>query len=337
MQQPGNGLVGVAPEMKVGNVNDGSALHARRIVLLLGRKSRSGGDGEAEIRALFEKEGIEILNSADDTQAHTDASGLIRRLAKDADAVVVGGGDGSVNQILPGLVDTGLPFCLIPLGTANNLARTMEIPAGISATLETLKEGHPCPIDLGVANDHLFVNVAGIGLSARINASTPSHWKKRFGPLAFVISAFKLAKSMVPFRVTIECDGKLIQSRSLQISIINGRYFGNGLSISDDHSLHDNELAAFSIRARRWWEAIFLIPAFLTGAVKNSEKVLVLRGRTMKITTKRPMKVDLDGDIQTVTPLTVTVRPGAARILCPANSAGATQAALHVAEIPATA
>lgn len=322
-----NDFVGVPSEVKVREMNNRSTVHARRIVLLLARKSRSGADGEAEIRAALEKEGVEVLNPPDHPLTHRDACALIREFWTRADAVVVGGGDGSVNQILPALVETGLPFCLIPLGTANNLARTMQIPGGVATTLETLREGHPCPIDLGLANGRYFVNVAGIGLSARINASTPSHWKKRFGPLAFVISAFKLARSMVPFRVTIDCDGKVYQSKSLQISIINGRYFGNGLSLSDDHSLQDNELAAFSIRVRKWWEAIFLIPAFLTGGVRSSKKVLLLKGRTLRITTKRPMKVDLDGDIQTHTPLEVSVLPGAARMLCPAASLPGTQVA----------
>jgi diacylglycerol kinase (ATP) len=320
LEKPLHDFVGVPPEVKVRKMNDRSTVHARRIVLLLGRKSRSGGDGEAEIRAQLEKEGLEILNPADHPLNHLNACALIREYAGEADAVVVGGGDGSVNKILPALVETGLPFCLIPLGTANNLARTMQIPGGVATTLETLREGHPCPIDLGLANGHYFVNVAGIGLSARINASTPSHWKKRFGPLAFVISAFKLARSMVPFRVSIECDWKIYHSKSLQISIINGRYFGNGLSLSDEHSLHDNELAAFSIRVRKWWEALFLIPAFLTGGVRSSEKVLLLKGRTLRIRTKRPMKVDLDGDIQTHTPLEVEVLPAAARMLCPASA-----------------
>lgn len=304
-------------EMKVREVNDRSTVHARRIVLLLGRKSRSGSEGEAEIRALFAEQGIAVLNAPDDFRNHLDPSAVIREYQAEADAVVVGGGDGSVNQILPALVETNLPFCLIPLGTANNLARTMGIPADPKLALAALTAGHPCPIDLAVANGQYFVNVAGIGLSARVNAFTPSHWKKRFGPFAFVMAAFKLARSMVPFRVRIECDGQVFHEKSLQITIVNGRYFGNGLSLSDQHTLQDGTLAAFSIRARRWWEALFLIPAFLTGGVRSSDRVLLLEGRKLTIHTKRPMKVDLDGDIRTLTPLEVTVLPEAARMLCP--------------------
>ena len=260
-----------------------------------------------------------MLN-ADDSQNHINPNAVIRRLASQADAVVVGGGDGSVNEILPALVETQLPFCLLPRGTANNLARTMCIPADTKEALRTLRGGLPRAIDLALANDRYFVNVAGIGLSARINSSTPSQWKKRFGPLAFVISAFKLAHSMVPFHVNLDCDGTHYRTRTLQFSVVNGKYFGNGLSLSKDHSLEDSQLACVSLTVNRWWEAIGLIPSFLFGGVKNSEKVLLVGGQHLRISTRRPMRVDLDGDIRTTTPLEIVVKPKAVCILCPPDT-----------------
>lgn len=323
MQQAFYDGLRMTPEMQVREVKNGPALHTDRIILLLGRKSRAALGSEANLLDALRDRGIAVLNPPGESSGQENPEALAKAFKDQAKAIVVAGGDGSINEVLPAALKTGLPICVVPLGTANNLARTLGLPADPVAALSLLWNGSPQPVDVAFANDRPFLNVAGLGLSTRVNTSTPRHWKKWLGPFAFALTAFRLARSMVPLRVRITCDGRSYEGRSLQISVVNGRYFGTGLCLSEEDNLADGTLGCVSIEVDRWWQALHLAPALLRGKVKPSQSVLLLKGREIEVTTRRPVRVDLDGDIRASTPLKIRVLPGAVRIFAPVAEARA--------------
>ena len=97
-----------------------------------------------------------------------DCTAVIKRHAAGCDLVILGGGDGTMNAAAPALVETGLPLGVLPLGTANDLARSLDIPLEpvAAATLITTEEARPA--DLGWVNGHYYFNVASIGFSAEL-------------------------------------------------------------------------------------------------------------------------------------------------------------------------
>ena len=100
-------------------------------------------------------------------------SDLIRSHAS-LDLAIVGGGDGTLNSAAAGLVETGMPLGVIPLGTANDFARTVGIPLDPLKAAELIVSGAPPDIDLGEVNGHFFFNVASIGFSAELAGNSPS-------------------------------------------------------------------------------------------------------------------------------------------------------------------
>ena len=97
---------------------------------------------------------------------------VISRRADHCDLVIVGGGDGTLNSAASGLAYTGLPLGVLPLGTANDFARTVGIPNDPVKAAEIIAAGNAKPVDLGEVNGHLFFNVASIGFSAELAART---------------------------------------------------------------------------------------------------------------------------------------------------------------------
>lgn len=149
-----------------------------RLLLLINPSSRSGADCYEEILKLLQERGHQVLGSEEELK-NSQFPELVAKYEGQFDIIVVGGGDGSVNAILEEAVRVKKPVLVIPRGTANNLARTLKIPADLKENLDLIDLNIIKKIDLGVANKKYFVNVAGIGLSARINKTAKSDLKKK--------------------------------------------------------------------------------------------------------------------------------------------------------------
>ena len=279
--------------------------HMKKVLLLISPKSRRGAESIELASNHLKSLGHSIIN--DPYTESPDPNALVIKHAKDISYVVVGGGDGSVNRILTSLVKTQIPLVIIPLGTANNLARHYNLSYDIAEALRVIDSGIEKKIDLGLVNNIYFVNVVGLGLSTYVNTRVPSLLKKYLGAFAFVLTAFYLSTKIRPFILYIIADGKSYTRRSWQISVCNGRHYGNGLTVKHDASLMDGKLHALSTEVEKWWQGFFLIPALISGRYKKEQDVSLIEAKTIVLSTKRKFKIDVDGDIQTYTPATFSV------------------------------
>lgn len=306
-----------AAEVQIGKMDDIKSLgaHMKKVLLLISPKSRRGADSIVAARDQLQALGYTIIN--DPNQESVDPNVLIEKHAKEIAFVIVGGGDGSVNMVLPALVKTQVPLVVIPLGTANNLARHYELSYDISEALKVIASGTPKKIDLGIVNGIYFVNVVGMGLSTYVNRSVPAKLKRFLGPLAFVLTAFWLSTKIRPFRLHITADGKEYVRRSWQISVCNGRHYGNGLTVKHDASLIDGKLHALSTEVQKWWQGFFLIPALISGHYKVEHDISLFEAEEFHLETRRRIKIDVDGDIKTHTPAKFSVHRHALNLMVP--------------------
>lgn len=287
----------------------------KKVLLLINPKSRRGAESIELASARLKSLNYSIIN--DPNTESTDPNGLVLKYAKEISYVIVGGGDGSVNKILSSLVKTQIPLVVIPLGTANNLARHYNLSYDITEALRVIEFGVERKIDLGMVNNIYFVNVVGLGLSTYVNTKVPSMLKKYLGAFAFVLTAFYLSTKIRPFRLNIIADGKNYTRRSWQISVCNGRHYGNGLTVKHDASLMDGKLHALSTEVAKWWQGFFLIPALISGRYKKEQDISLFEAETIELTTKRKLKIDVDGDIQTHTPASFKVHKRALLLRVP--------------------
>jgi len=288
-----------------------------KVLLLINAASRSASQLRDEIVNTLTSEGHLIINQ-DFHEEIPDPNELIYRYKDSAEAVVVAGGDGSVNIVLPALKETGIPLLVIPCGTANNLARHYDLSNNVKENIGLLNKGRTIEIDLGEVNKIPFVNVAGLGLSTEVNRKVSKRLKQHFGVFAFVFTALQLSTKMNPFRAIITTDKKIaLPTKSWQISVCNGKHYGAGMTIKQNASLHDGKLHLLSTEVKKWWKAATLVRSFFSGHYNKDQDITLLSARELTIVTRRKFHIDVDGDIKTTTPATFRVLPKAVKLFVP--------------------
>ncbi|MFL1874276.1 lipid kinase [Hansschlegelia beijingensis] len=287
----------------------------RRALLVVNAKSRSGEAAAKQIREELEGRGFAVTPLDCDTPDKTSAQ--IAREGPAYDVIVVGGGDGSMNAAARGVVDAGRPLGIVPTGTANDLARTLDIPADIPEACRIIAEGEVRRIDLGEVNGRLFFNVASIGLSAELAKSLTSEIKQRFGKLGYLITALRVLARARPFRVRISSGDKTCRALTLQVAVGNGRYYGGGNVIEQDADIDDGRLDLYSLEFSRAWRLALMLRSFRAGEHGAWSEVRAMSGHEFEVRTRRPRSVNADGEIVTKTPATFRLLPRAISVIAP--------------------
>jgi YegS/Rv2252/BmrU family lipid kinase len=285
------------------------------MLAVINRHSRSGGVASGIAIARLNAAGVDLTVTS--PHAATEVAPWIEAHAHEAEAVVVAGGDGSLNAVAPALLKTGLPLGILPTGTANDLARTLGIPTAIEEAADLIAAGHTRCIDLGQVNGHPFFNVASIGLSADLASSLTRESKRRFGRLGYAFAALRVLVAARPFHATIVSPEGTVQAKTLQIAIGNGRYYGGGMAIEESATIDDGHLDLYSLEVDRVWKLLLMAKAFHDGRHGLWEEVRATKGVSFEIRTRRPRPINTDGELGTATPAKFEVLPKAITVFAP--------------------
>lgn len=287
----------------------------RRALLLINCNSRSGADQLEAAKDLLRAGGIEPVHR--DCGARDDMTAQILEHRREVDLVAVGGGDGTMNAAAPGLMRTGLPLGVLPLGTANDLARTLGIAPNLDEAVRVIAAGYTRCIDLGDVNGHPFFNVASIGLSAELAQKLTRDVKRRYGRLGYAVTAFRVLSSARPFRATIISEEGSVRVSTLQIAVGNGRYYGGGNAVEKNAAIDDEHLDLYSLELQRAWKLALMARSFRSGEHGAWREVRAVRAKEFEIRTRRSRPVNADGEIVTHTPARFTVTPSAITVFAP--------------------
>ncbi len=288
----------------------------QRALLLVNRHARKGQQLLEAAVSQLKSFGFELQEASID--APDRLSEIIRDHRDTVDLVIVGGGDGTLNACAAGLVETHLPLGILPLGTANDLARTLGIPATLPEACQIIAARNVQPIDLGWVNGQYFFNVASLGLSVQITRNLTREVKQRWGVFAYAATAMQALWKSRRFHAEIQLEGGRSQKvRTLQIAVGNGRYYGGGMAVAKNAAIDDQRLDLYSLEIKHWWQLLAVLPAMRRGSHGVSPWVQTWQGQEFHIHTRRPRSINTDGEITTSTPAHFKVVPNALSVIVP--------------------
>jgi diacylglycerol kinase family enzyme len=288
--------------------------------------NRGGGtlkgkaDGEQLIAAAFATAGVDadirMTDSADINDAMKDAAA-----APGLDAVVAGGGDGTLSCAAGQLAGTGRAFGILPLGTLNHLARDAGIPANLEAAAKVIAAGHVREIDVAEVNGRVFINNSSVGLYPDMVLLREFEQEKqgRSKRLAMLSASLKALRHFRRHKLWISAPGLETPVRTPLLFVGNNRYQVNLLGLGKREQLDAGELCLYAIRARSrlglFWAGI----RGVFGRLDQQRDFITAYVTEAEISSDRPTLV-LSADGETVrmeTPLRYRVRPKALRLIVP--------------------
>ena len=243
--------------------------------------------------------------------------------------LILGGGDGTVSSVVDFLADRGTLLGLLPLGTANDFARTLDIPEDIEEACKLIANGKVVDIDLGLAGDNFYVNVASVGLSVEATRALSPWLKKSTGPLAYPVAAIRAFLKHEPFsaRLTFpEGDHEPVEyDRLLQVAVGNGRFYGGGMIVALESGIDDKTLDIYAIDLGRRRDLIGAVRYLKSGDFIKTDGVHNFRTPRVRLETDPDLPVDIDGEVVTRTPQDFSVAQNALSVLVPQDSTAARQ------------
>jgi diacylglycerol kinase (ATP) len=294
--------------------------------LVVNTASRRGADAFQAAREALPGHGMELGLARAVTDPST-LSDVVREAAISGHRlVVVGGGDGTLGGAAGVLADLPGPYHavlgVLPLGTANDFARTLDIPQGVEAASRVLATGKIVDIDLGRANGRAFLNVASLGLSVEVAHELKPGLKRWLGPAAYAVAALLAYRRHRPFRARLEFpdgeQGPLDLGDLLQIGVGNGRHYGGGATVAPDAGIDDHMLDVFAIEKGRLRDHVTIAGLLRNGRFVDHEKVRHLTTTQVVVTTDGgDQAVNLDGEIGTTTPARFLVQSNALDVVVP--------------------
>lgn len=300
----------------------------RRVAVVLnpaagrGRAGRSRAQLERTCDAAFQGLGRHVAVSVQETAPNRSACSIAREAVIDgADLVVAAGGDGTLNGVLNGMLsapgDCAAALGLVPLGTGDDLARALDIPRSVEGALSVLAAGRIRQLDVGLAGERRFLNVAGCGFDAAVAERINRSVRLLSGRAAYIWAVLDVLRGFRPADMVIRVDDAVLSVSAMMCAVANGTGYGGGMRIAPDARLDDGLLDVCVIAACGRLEFVRAFPRVFRGTHVSHPKVHMLRGRTVHIVSEPAFPVLVDGELEGHTPVIFTVAPRAVRFVVP--------------------
>ncbi len=267
------------------------------------------------------------LTTLHETRCSGQATALAQQAREEgADAVLVVGGDGTINEVINGLAESQVALGVLPGGTGNAWAREMGLPTRsplhllpLIDSVKLLVPGRRRRIDLGQVNGRYFLQWTGVGLDAEVTyAMEPrTRRQRRLGALAYVVAGLMTAAKMAGTRTRIWIDQERIYRRSILVVISNSQLYGGRVRIATDARLDDGLLDVDIFSGTGFGSALRTALGVITGLHVHDPRHTCYQVRTIRIEAEKPMAIHVDGEPLGTTPLECQVVPQSLTVLIP--------------------
>lgn len=288
----------------------------RSAILIVNALSRQGRNHFETACARLGEAGIDLIEAIAVDKPGALSEAVRSAMARKPPMLIMGGGDGTLSSAIDHLVGTDTTFAVLPFGTANSFARSLEIPLDIDGAIGVITDGEPRRIDLGVIDGDYYCNCAAIGLSTKIGDHIPPLLKKALGRVGYLLWASYQSMKFKSFRLIVIHDGVREEIEALEVRIANGPYHG-GVELVDEADPESGEIVVQAVTgsspARLGW-------SWFTSYLRlraRKDTTIEFRGKKIHIETVPPMKISIDGEVVARTPCTARVAAKAVCVMAP--------------------
>ena len=291
---------------------------SRPVVALWNAAAGSVGEAAQVHAELARRIDVELLEPA----SAEENLQLARRAADGgAELVIAAGGDGTVQSTLQGLEGRleHVRLGILPVGTANDLCRSLGVPLDPREALAVIDEGDARRVDVVHyevgGKSGLFANVAAGGNGARIGRELEDEVKRRWGPYCYIRGALDMLADLQGYRVALQLDSGAEESvDALVVVVANGRTSAGGLEVAPRARLDDGLLDVVLVRDGPPVDVAAVMARFMVSDYLESEHVVFRRAARVRVDGRPPLPFTIDGNPLPEGPTEFTVMPGALRV-----------------------
>ena len=258
------------------------------------------------------------------TRRKGDAERWARRArTSKASVIIVAGGDGTLNEVVNGLGMFAQKklIGLVPLGTGNDFARTLGLPATIDDNMDILRAGKTTPIDIvrvKSKRSRYFVNVSAGGFSGMVNEKITPQIKRTWGPLAYIRGAAAALPDLHAYKTEIVLDDDEELSTDLyNVVVANGRFVAGGLPIAPTADPSDGKLEVVLIPKLGAAEMALLAAQIVLGKHLSSNATIFRQVRKIAVRSRPGMWFNVDGELVGKAPAVFQIMPRALNFIAP--------------------
>ncbi len=222
--------------------------------------------------------------------------------------VVAAGGDGTINEVVNGIANSGTTLGLLPLGTMNVFAAELGLPSNrLKRCWEIIQARHVRRVDLARANSHYFVQLAGVGFDAQAVAGVDWAAKKNLGPLSYILSAVKVAARRAPL-LTVNSNG--VTREGSFVLVGNGRYYGGPFTVFQQAVIDDGKLDVLVFKNQGHLDILRYVQHILLGTHLTLPDVDYFQTDALVVSSASGEDVPFEADGELVGYAPVSVRVG---------------------------
>ena len=251
------------------------------------------------------------------TERALHATELARAAASSGvDLVIVCGGDGTINEVVQGMVGSRTPLAILPSGTANVLARELRLPRDLLKVPATLPEWRPLRIALGKCGDRHFILMASAGVDASVIDAVDARLKQRYGRFAFVLTAIQQWWAGSFPRLNVSVDGKNHTCTFVVVGRAR-RYGTSALRITANADLRNSRFDVTLFHGRSRLNYLRYLAGVLTGTHHRFRDVTTMAADIVEISADPPVRIQMDGELRGFSPVRLEVVPDALTLMVP--------------------
>ncbi len=250
----------------------------------------------------------------------THGEGDATRIAHEAalsnkyEIVVAGGGDGTVNEVLNGLMPQPCKMGILPLGTSNVLCRSLNLPLNPLKAADAILSGRSKKIDLGQANDRYFAIMVSCGYDAYAIEQTSLRAKRFTGKYAYIYAGIKSIYHYQPQRIYLISDGKPVSYNAMVIVVSNAHLYGGNYRLTPDAQIDDGVFDVFIYTGNNVYRFLYYCVRLLFRHPVEVRDAVRTRVRNLQLTSPGRVLYQGDGDLFGKLPLTIRILPAVLEI-----------------------